>query len=355
MLNNRDRFADICNCPADTEMDFCPLPINNMFNPLNYNNPIPLIRPIRNPQIMRNRIQPYLHNDYSININQPNAPLFGNENTMSNPMRRWLDEKIGILLAENNDYVISNNELIVECNTNNANGQIVNQFNHEVYFSDNMNKDIAYVDIFKKVWKRIIDNNENKVELIRILNEQLRDSIGRCITGKMSRLISVLSGFYDDMEMNVSDQEFLINLVINIKNKYIEGSLNYRDTWKQIVEIYDDHKCKMNPTIKIEMDNIRSDKFDSDIYNIIQDYNMNILTYNDATTSMNSIYRYNNANEIEIKKYNDELKSAWLLKIKNNVTTVIKNGTALLYSISITSTAIMTPILMYKLIKVYDK
>ncbi len=35
--------------------------------------------------------------------------------------------------------------------------------------------------------------------MIKILNDEMKESIGICLTGRFSRLINVLNGFYDDI------------------------------------------------------------------------------------------------------------------------------------------------------------
>ena len=65
-----------------------------------------------------------------------------------------------------------------------------------------------------------INHHENKPELIKILSEEIEASEGKCFQGRLSRLIGVLSGYHPMVNINISDNEQLGNVVIMLKQKY---------------------------------------------------------------------------------------------------------------------------------------
>ena len=69
------------------------------------------------------------------------------------------------------------------------------------------------------MWNRI-RSNENKNELVKILDSEIEAGNGLCFTGKINRLINTLNGFYDDIKVNISDKEQINNWMIILKNKY---------------------------------------------------------------------------------------------------------------------------------------
>ena len=71
----------------------------------------------------------------------------------------------------------------------------------------------TFKDLFIKVYGRII-NNEHVDVLWKRLNEEMIESDCKCYTGRLNRLINVLNGFYEDIKINISDNE-----QISIKNK----------------------------------------------------------------------------------------------------------------------------------------
>ena len=71
-----------------------------------------------------------------------------------------------------------------------------------------------------------ISTHEDKEELTKILEEEMRASVGKCFQGRLSRLISVLSGYHKTVNINISNNEQIGNIVIKLKEKYTNKELN---------------------------------------------------------------------------------------------------------------------------------
>jgi hypothetical protein len=65
---------------------------------------------------------------------------------------------------------------------------------------------LTFFEVFVKVWGRII-SSDFKVDLIKRLDEEMMDSECKCFTGRMSRLVNVLVGFFSDINITVSNNE----------------------------------------------------------------------------------------------------------------------------------------------------
>lgn len=88
------------------------------------------------------------------------------------------------------------------------------------YFQDNTQHSIfliTYKELFTYVWNRII-NNPNKRELLKILDANIQDSECSCFTGRFNRTLSTLVGFYDDIQINISDNSRINAIILQVKD-----------------------------------------------------------------------------------------------------------------------------------------
>jgi hypothetical protein len=65
---------------------------------------------------------------------------------------------------------------------------------------------LTFFEVFEKVWGRII-GSDFKADLIKRLDEEMMDSECKCFTGRMSRLVNVLVGFFTDINITISNNE----------------------------------------------------------------------------------------------------------------------------------------------------
>jgi predicted house-cleaning noncanonical NTP pyrophosphatase (MazG superfamily) len=85
---------------------------------------------------------------------------------------------------------------------------------HSVYL-------ISFSELLNYVMNRImLNDDETKDELMKILNEEMKETICKCFTGRMTRLLNVLNGYYDDINITISSNEQISNIIISLKNKY---------------------------------------------------------------------------------------------------------------------------------------
>ena len=72
---------------------------------------------------------------------------------------------------------------------------------------------ITYSDLLIYVWSRIMKSN-NKDEILAVLNQEISDGLCMCFTGRLTRLLNTLVGFYDDIELQISDSEQITNIIM---------------------------------------------------------------------------------------------------------------------------------------------
>lgn len=71
---------------------------------------------------------------------------------------------------------------------------------------------VTYVQLLAYVWQRI-QQSEHRAELISILEVQLSEGVGRCLQGRLARLVAVLAGFCDDISIAVSGPAQIYSII----------------------------------------------------------------------------------------------------------------------------------------------
>lgn len=74
---------------------------------------------------------------------------------------------------------------------------------------------VTYGKLFQHVYN-IIKNHESCSELQNILKQELDASIGYCTTGKFNRLVNVLCGFVEEINVGISEAEQMQNQIAMI-------------------------------------------------------------------------------------------------------------------------------------------
>ena len=62
-------------------------------------------------------------------------------------------------------------------------------------------------------------SDEIQKSILQVMNTEMSDSICKCFTGRLSRLVNCLSGFSDKVNITISNNEEISNIIITLKNK----------------------------------------------------------------------------------------------------------------------------------------
>jgi hypothetical protein len=65
-----------------------------------------------------------------------------------------------------------------------------------------------------------INSHQNKQDLMKILADEIIASQDKCFQGRLSRLINVLNGYHPSVNIHISDNEQISNVIIMLKKKY---------------------------------------------------------------------------------------------------------------------------------------
>jgi hypothetical protein len=72
---------------------------------------------------------------------------------------------------------------------------------------------VSFYDVFVKVFGRII-RHPNKLDIIARLDQELKESECKCFTGRLTRLVNCLVGFYDDIAIGISNSERISAIIL---------------------------------------------------------------------------------------------------------------------------------------------
>ena len=116
----------------------------------------------------------------------------------------------------------------------------------ELVYSDDMlfgSTTSLISEIFFMVWSRI-NKHKDAEEIKRIMENDLleADDLSLCPIGKISRVVNSLSGFFDDIEVNISENEQIMNIIISMKKK----DLSHEEEKKKIIEELLERKFSKN-------------------------------------------------------------------------------------------------------------
>ena len=94
---------------------------------------------------------------------------------------------------------------------------------------------ITFKELLLNIYSLII-KNENSDEIFQIMNIEMNDSLCKCFTGRISRLVNCLNGFDENININISDNEQIGNIIILIKNKLIIENNYDLESHKKLVK-----------------------------------------------------------------------------------------------------------------------
>jgi hypothetical protein len=64
----------------------------------------------------------------------------------------------------------------------------------------------------------------------------MKDSMCKCFTGRLSRLVNCLNGFDERISIKINDKDQILNIIINIRNKYESVEKQKEEVIKELKE-----------------------------------------------------------------------------------------------------------------------
>lgn len=127
--------------------------------------------------------------------------------------------------------------------------------------------DVTLCDILIMVWMKI-KSSADKEELEKRLVEEMEEMNGMCATGHLSRLVNVLSGFFDNMSVRISFKDQIKNYIYNHLNKVLMSN-KYTDLAEKIIdEMTESEPTKKETLMKMVKDNDNKEELKKEFPNI---------------------------------------------------------------------------------------
>ena len=123
--------------------------------------------------------------------------------------------KIMINPLKTNEALIMNEILTDDILTSKTKELLIEYSNNPDYHSVLF---ITFKELLLYVWE-LIQENKNKDEIKKILNNEILDTECKCFTGRLTRLLNSLNGFNDLIEIKISDNQQIGNIIVLVKNE----------------------------------------------------------------------------------------------------------------------------------------
>ena len=78
---------------------------------------------------------------------------------------------------------------------------------------------LSFAELFGIIWQ-IIKKHPDASTIKEVLNQEMNDSICKCFTGRMNRLVNVLNGFDSRVIIKIADSDAIANVIIMLQKKY---------------------------------------------------------------------------------------------------------------------------------------
>jgi len=145
-----------------------------------------------------------------------------NQNVHNHDIQQSISKSVYSILNDSLSLVLSikNNTLnnIINSSLSDKTKSALVEYSEDVSVHTVLN--ISFKELLDYVWQRI-ENHSDKENILRILEEEMSDAECKCFTGRMSRLVNCLNGFYDDICVEIGAKEQIGNIIILIKDRLV--------------------------------------------------------------------------------------------------------------------------------------
>ena len=189
-----------------------PLTILNNINLINFTHTINIVNPIITRFLNRNKIKANKITVYNDTQNVHNSDI-----------NKSISQSIYAILntPKNNDLYMNDiiDDLILTSQTKESLVEYCACTDVHSTFN------VTFAEVLQSVWY-IIQKHADSVEIKRILNAEMSESICKCFTGRLSRVINTLNGFDDRVCIVISNNDAIGNIIVMIIAQNKDKNIN---------------------------------------------------------------------------------------------------------------------------------
>jgi Leucine-rich repeat (LRR) protein len=130
--------------------------------------------------------------------------------SITESLYRLLDEKVSCADQGILDEIINDNILSTESK------EALVEYSKITSVHSQLN--VTFMEALRCIWTVIRDHKQSD-EIKKILDHEIQDSICKCFTGRLSRLVNTLNGFDERVSVRISDEQEISNVIISVTQK----------------------------------------------------------------------------------------------------------------------------------------
>ncbi len=135
------------------------------------------------------------------------------QNVHNSEINKSISQSIYAILNSSNNNEFNMNDIITDIILTSQTKESLVEYSECADVHSTLN--VTFKEVLQSVWF-IIKNHKDGEEIKRILNAEMSESICKCFTGRLSRLINTLNGFDDRVCIKISNNDAIGNIIVMI-------------------------------------------------------------------------------------------------------------------------------------------
>ncbi len=164
-----------------------------------------------------------------------NLTVYGDtQNVHNHQIQESIRESIRAIIQDRPQLSVDDllSEIIASPDLNDDCKHILLEFSEDTEVHSSLN--ITFKELLLSVWS-IIRTHHHKADISHVLNTEMKDSVCKCFTGRMSRLVNCLNGYDERVKVEMALNDQIANVILIIEKHLTEGNNYSVELHRQLV------------------------------------------------------------------------------------------------------------------------